>query len=616
MKKNYRFQFVCLGAFLLSCGQIIASAEDKTNTSFEERHRQVLADNPAGVEFTIQFKDGKQAFNQGEIIPIEWSFSCRLPETYSFQALAYPKRELLDDKFYVDVEEGVIDPLDIYRRSVISNWGVRGGSAYFKLLENFTPVVVDLNDWLRFDKPGHYKVFVVTKSIMCKQLQKVISNLQPNPFIVSNIIEMDILSPDEKWREGALREAAAVLDSTSEIRTNGDYEKRMAAARVLRFLGTKESAMEIIRRFGTVDGLLEREFFYGMISFPNPQFAEAKMREALKAPQQAITYPFIQSLAFLKMLLTSYQPIPPYEAGNEEKGKIRQELSKKQQDEYDRIEKECWLQLISALPKKEEKARAISLSTVSEHAASRKRYANDPEFSDLWRTFSQDIATVFFSLPTNMQLDLLGQRWRLIAGPAMLPVLRKLCTQPPQAYSLNQSVCDMALKRLYQNSPDEGRELILQEIQNPQPRFHMSALGLLPDETLPGVEEAIAKNLYDNWRRGGVGTEAQILCQLVERFATREVLPTIREIYQSKREQMNCGYKAILIAYFLRWDEDFAECAIRKECDEKSIYTCRQSLLSQIAEYRMHPILEKIALEYLYNPDFWLVSDMIAFLGR
>ncbi len=55
-----------------------------------------------------------------------------------------------------------------------------------------------------------------------------------------------------------------------------------------------------------------------------------------------------------------------------------------------------------------------------------------------------------------------------------------------------QDIRGLALRRLYELSPNEGRRFILAEIRSPRPRVPVNALRNLPDKTLPGVEKALA----------------------------------------------------------------------------------------------------------------------------
>jgi hypothetical protein len=79
----------------------------------------------------------------------------------------------------------------------------------------------------------------------------------------------------------------------------------------------------------------------------------------------------------------------------------------------------------------------------------------------------------------------------------MLPVLRgllkypnnDLANVPPDDDLFNvfdqENLRSLALKRIYELAPDEGRALILEEICRPKLRMNQDVLLSLPDEVLP-----------------------------------------------------------------------------------------------------------------------------------
>src|SRR5439155_7419068 len=101
------------------------------------------------------------------------------------------------------------------------------------------------------------------------------------------------------------------------------------------------------------------------------------------------------------------------------------------------------------------------------------------------------LAKVFDQLPLETQRSLLEYRWKQISDPAMLPVLRQLYEHPPDLHEIPAPFPGVVLRRIYDLSPEEGRQLILDEIKRPIPRANIAVLGSLPDKELPQLEDAI-----------------------------------------------------------------------------------------------------------------------------
>src|SRR5262245_16233236 len=175
---------------------------------------------------------------------------------------------------------------------------------------------------------------------------------------------------------------------------------------------------------------------------------------------------------------------------------------------------------------------------------------------DLVKKLAPEIIKFFDELPTSMQSTLLFYRWKQLAGPEMLPIIRRICLGK-LAYELR----DIALKRLYESIPREGREFILEELRRPIPSVEIGTLSLLPDETLPELDELWVDNLEKG--RG----DRVVMSQLIERYATATVLPRVRAIYGDKAGNQVCLYQAPLLAYFLRVDPAMGIEMVKRELD-------------------------------------------------
>src|SRR6185369_14442692 len=85
-------------------------------------------------------------------------------------------------------------------------------------------------------------------------------------------------------------------------------------------------------------------------------------------------------------------------------------------------------------------------------------------------TLKHALAPIFSELPATTQQSLLENRWREIAGEEMLPVLRRLYEKETKYPDLTS----VALRRLYELSPDEGRRLIIEEMRKGNPRVNIN----------------------------------------------------------------------------------------------------------------------------------------------
>ncbi len=85
-----------------------------------------------------------------------------------------------------------------------------------------TPVTtnVDLNEWVRFDRAGRYRVSASFHAL---------ARQQPEVAINSNEIEIEIVPASKEWLAERLRQAVAVIDAPA-----GTDEQALQGARVRR----------------------------------------------------------------------------------------------------------------------------------------------------------------------------------------------------------------------------------------------------------------------------------------------------------------------------------------------------------------------------------------------
>jgi hypothetical protein len=128
---------------------------------FLAAQQEGVAKNPKALTFTIRLKDDKVLFQQGEIIRVELAFSSTLPKTYQLNGATYDRSDRLDiDSYHVDPTDGVVDPL----KDKVRNW--LGGIRLEPILEEKPYLIVrELNEYLRFDKPGKYRLYVVSQRV-------------------------------------------------------------------------------------------------------------------------------------------------------------------------------------------------------------------------------------------------------------------------------------------------------------------------------------------------------------------------------------------------------------------------------------------------------------------
>jgi hypothetical protein len=589
----------CVAALTLAC--VAAPAFAQKPDAFAAGQRETAAKNPPGVSFVVRTKGGQTRFRQGEVIALELAFSSTQPGAYHLDSATYDRSGRLDiDTFHVDPQGGTSDPLYDY---FSFGGGFMGGGLRGNPALEAKPYVVnaDLNEWHRFDRPGRYRLYVTSSRVG-----------RGRPFggeaapltVTSNTIEFEVVPAEAAWARQTLARALAVIDSHDK---GADLR---AACRVLRFLGTADAARAMVKRFDgrDGDGGCDFEYDFGLRATPQRALSVAEMERQIVAPEHGVTGEFIQVLSFLSFLQQNAAPLPPYPKGGDETA------AKLWRDEYDRrwgrynetVSKYAE-RLAASVFAKAGRARAVSLDTLVSLREASRREGKTTEEAQADAALTGALVSSFTDLPADTQARLLEFEWRQVSGPAMLPVLRRIYQHPSKT---NGQLTGLALRRIYELSPEEGRRLILDEMRRPSVRIEPGVLGMLPDESLPEVDSLVAERL------GAEDVDEETLLPLAERYATGAISAQLKAAYEEKVGRMACAPQAALLGYFLRVEPAYGAGLVERALASRKDTGCYSFLFRDVARGRMSRELEALAVASLDDPDPALASDAAGVLGQ
>lgn len=599
-----RQSLLCAFLLLASHAQAQTSiGRSNAPNAFAKTHREWAAKNPEGLTFTLGLKDKQKQFHVGEIIRLELSFSSALPDTYAFSTASYDRSGRLDiDGFVVNKPEDVTNPLDDYYRSGLFIFMGGGLSSSLSLGKEPQTISCDLNEWVRFDKPGKYRLYVVSGRV---SKGKPYHSGSKVVLPASNIIEFEIVPADPEWERKTLSEARAVLD-TGEAKE----DRRRESCRVLRFLGTEAAIKESIRRYRGQDQTCDFEYDFGLLGTPRRAFALTEMEAAIDARDQPISGGFLRTIAFLSYLIDNPQPLPEYPRANEAEQMVWQLQMTQRREAYNELVQRYTDRLAMAVTQKQHAALALSLQTLVDFG----RQANSDIDREQRHELVAALARVFLDLPREQQQNLLEYRWSELRDPAMLPVLRQLYQHPPDMNELPAPFPGLALQRIYELAPEEGRQLILSELARPQLRAGITVLGLLPDAELPELEDLIIERAINP--KEGFNQQETALA-LVDRYASAAVLPRLRVAFENRIGNIACRSQESLLAYFLRADEDFGIEMLRKALASRKQTRCYANALSTAATTtRMSPKLKAFAITSLDDKNEDVMAQAAKVLSR
>ena len=548
-----------------------------------------LAQTPA-VSLRIETASGTTQFRMGEAIALKLTFDNPSNERWMVHGIEGGRRGVLglaSDRFLVSPKEGTADPSFFRLREGVAYSGPGG----MGLGEGLVATNVDLNEWIRFDRAGRYRVsalFHASGFLPASTRQQV--------TISSNEIEIEIVPASKEWLAEQLRQAVAVLDAPAgtEPRTP---DARRAALRVISYLDTPDSLREAARLLGTVDAQAIRPLQTALRGSEHQAEAIAAMKELVRLPDEAVSPAFIQTLA----LMEAAQQFPFPRDSNAVDSDAR-----KRYDASSAMEQQLNSELANAISRKRGAAKAISLETV----------ISGLRFESITENQRAELAAVFQELPWQHQSALLSGQWKRIASPAMIPVLRRVYENPT-----NRGLQSLAVRRAYELDPARTRTLILDDMKHDTPELPYETLAILDDATLPEMDSV----LLDHLQRG-TG-----LIELIARYATANILGGVKEWYATHdaalRARRSPGQFDIasslcqpaLIGYYLRVDAAWGERVLRDALNDRAAYPrggCWAGILGRTARYNAGPAWEKVANEALADPLVVVKSDAVKALGE
>lgn len=542
------------------------------------------------VVLQVSIVSDQSEFRIGEAIPLQLAFSSAVQERYQINMAQYDRSGRMNyEHFKLFPTEDAVDPLENYQA------GVGGGLTGFKFLapEPWT-ITLNINEWVRFTRPGDYRLTVTSNRVGVKDSSSPLGTM---PVTVrSNEVTLRIVRASKAWQKLAFNNAVATLDQPASRKPQDleEYAKsRRRALETLRFLGTADATRELAKRMrGEDSGSLDSICMLGLISSPEREAARGALERELVEPDHPISDNFLYTLRT-----------------------INSDTKDPNQD-WREAQRKAVEALIAAMTAKRGNALSISLSTAVNEAW------NDLDVpKQTTDKLVEQMVSMFDQLPLEAQNALLTYRWDKIAGPSMLPILRRYAQayrDYPEMREVNAynslQLSASALQHWYELDPAEARPAIIREITRPRPRFDARVLGILPDKTLPEAEFALAEHLTASGDFEGLSN----IASLIARYATDAILPQVTTKLDPSLGKWACAVQDPLLAFILRVNAELARSRIEEAVAArgKDFSACNHGLFQSISEIHYDPVLEEIGIHSLDDPDPQVAMTAATMLGK
>jgi len=534
------------------------------------------------VHLRVKFPASQREFHIGEVIPIQLFFSSDARKTFQVDEATYDRSGRMNhEHFQIIPATGWRDPIPPEAFSFIGGGLTNADYLTGKPWE----IQLNLNEWVRFDEPGEYRLTVFSNRLSVYNGASEYGS--SGVTAKSNAIKFKIIPADSEWQKRTLDRAIGTLKKAKP-----HSEQEDAAWTTLRYLGTPGAAVELAKQLGTQRAhTFGSDIIYGLIASPARDAARDAVEKEIANPDRAIDGTFLFTLQWLYLGAN-----PTQEEQNAARAKAVQ-------------------QLIAALPTKRGAALGPSLTLAFDEVS-----ANESTSPELVAKLRDQIVGTLDQLHLDEQMSLLGDNWEKIRSPALVPSLKKLATAKADELKKREedfwsagNVSALALQRWYELAPEEARPFVLQEITKPVPRYGARALGFLPDKSLPEAEEQLAENLLHAKDFDGLHR----IISLVVRYATPTVYPKIANAVDAKPDSFGSWWAPEIFAYLLKINPTETEARMEKTLSlmRNDEFGYDPDFFGTIARAYYDPVLERVAIRHLSDSRIKLEMTAVRFLG-
>jgi hypothetical protein len=533
---------------------------------------------------------GQTTFHIGERIPLTLSFTGPEDQHYEISLASYDRSgRMTSESFEVTPSTGWSDPLIYYFAGVGSMGGL---SSVASLSSKPIDIPLNLNEWIRFDQPGTYRV-TITSGRVGQPAKNLAFGQSASTTLKSNTIELHIVAATQQWQTTTLSSILQQLNKQS-VAPGIQPEQRTEAIADLRYLATKEAIDQLAADLREDKPDMMYQCAFGLIGLP------ASMRQiGLEAMNRKVDDPHFPISTWFLITLSVLQADPDGSPS-------------KSAEERQSYNKAAWQIALSALPRKEGKARADTVETL----LSFQQFELTPQMK---AQLASVMSSSFLDLPEEKQTSELLYNWDILRSHSMLPIVQTLAKRPLPNPGVNLSpsrsrldLKSAAFLRWFQLDPEGAQREILAEIGSSSPSLTANALFFLPKQPLPQFESVWAQALL----KTGDYQQETVLASLLARFGSGAAAPQVRSKLQNNVGNWACAPQAASLAYLLRFDPDEAKPLLKQAIDArgKEKTGCNHEIFQDISSYTADPGLTEAAIEAINDPDNQVANDALIYL--
>jgi hypothetical protein len=555
--------------------------------------------NPHDIEFKIRFVGDKSFFNIGEPIEIKISYSTQSEKKY-LGGWTSPSPGLEGVTPTLTPTDGVLDLRSVrdymgFAGSILSGTGFLGSQPVIQRL--------DLGDWYRFQKPGHYAVMIRSGEVSrAKGAEE--GGGREHLSLESNPLEFDVVATDPAWSMSELAEIDRILE-------NKEDPERYRALHCLILLDTPPSVRKLVQLYLSKADVTDNSgdvVYRGLRESSQIDVIIPLLEAALSDPQVEPREGITDLLAGLHVR-KELGVLPPrtQDLAGQTEWKDRYDARTKVFREYLAKANALVLQSIERRSGPERAAAIYQAWFTAERQNVSKRV--EPEILSRLRS---GVLSAALELGPGSRVQILYSMWPRQPHGELRPIVVSLAASRRKEDSF---YIDEGYKFWCEAWPQECSSAILSDAIHPGTPTSKNAVFLMAESEHPELDEILSARLKEPWMLQD-SWESQRAAAIILRAGSRKLRPAVDEFLDKyvAQPRYGCEIEGYLIGYLFRTALADATKRFAEETGSGN-HPCASQLLRTLDTVRYSDELIPLAAKALESGDLGSAGMAATFLG-
>ncbi|HKT23864.1 MAG TPA: hypothetical protein VJR04_04645 [Terriglobales bacterium] len=546
-----------------------------------------LAATPDDIDFRARLISATPTYHMGEALEVEVSYASQSEKKFhgSFCGL---RPQFTAVRPQITPTDGVLD-LRALRRGRVFAGNNLCAVGYLGILPNRQQL--DLSEWYRFQKPGHYSV-----TFTSTEVSRVKSAGEGGGFgqltLESNPVDFDILPADPAWV------ATEISDIEQELNAATNDGQRGVAVHRLALLDTPTSVQALVRLY-LASGETGESWIYDSALHDSSQ-----IDVIIPLLRAALSDPTIETPADLPQWLADLQTrrqlgiIPPYPNDDAGQQKAKEEWKARSGVRENYFSQDNAL-LAASIGQRSGSRKAAA--TYQVWLDSTQINATTPQSRETLMRLQSDVLAMVNDLDRDRQVQFLVSAWKTMPHEQLLPLVRQLALESlnhPPGYGTHDAI------RLWcEDLPADCSAAIIRNITETNAKMDRNIVLMMPESEHSELDTMLEAQLkgpltYSNWN------QLQSAAAIALRAGSRSLVPAVEALLDQSAGILGCGenIQGDLIGYLFRVAPKDAEkrLAAALESTNKS---CGVQMLRTLHSDRPSDDIIPIATKALNSPN-------------